>query len=220
MSPKGYHHMTRDQRCHLQILKSRGLSQRKIAEEIGVNASTICREIARNSDRFSYQFEEADEKSSKRRSAASQIPKKMKRELEVLVLSGLNEDWSPDQIAGRLKLQEISVSHETIYGYIRRARANGGLLYEHLRHSGKKYRPRKSKQAGVHCIPNRVDISERPAIVDEKLHIGHWEGICRSSKNCKSAQSENLFCETVQVLRQRARRAHQWTDSTISAEKS
>jgi IS30 family transposase len=33
----------------------------------------------------------------------------------------------------------------------------------------------QSKQAGVHCIPNRVSIEERPAIVDEKLRSGHWE---------------------------------------------
>jgi IS30 family transposase len=168
--------MTRDQRCQLQILKSRGLSQRKIAEEISVSAATICREIARNSGRIGYDFRYADEKSSKRRTLSSQIAKKLKGELKVLVLKHLSEDWSPDQITGRLKLQGIFISHETIYRCIRRDRANRGLLYEHLRHKWKKYRSKKTRQAGAHCIPNRVDIAARPAIVDEKLHIGHWEG--------------------------------------------
>jgi IS30 family transposase len=45
-----------------------------------------------------------------------------------------------------------------------------------LRHGGRKYRAKSGKQAGVGCIPNRVDISERPAVVDEKSRIGDWEG--------------------------------------------
>jgi IS30 family transposase len=186
MTRKGYHHMTRDQRCQLQVLKSRGLSQRKIAEELGVSASTICREIAKNSEEIGYKFKTADEKSSKRRSSASQIPKKLKGELKTLVLRGLEEDWSPDQIAGRLKLQGIFINRETIYRYIRRDRARGGLIYEHLRHGGKKYRFKKSRQAGVHCIPNRVGIEERPAVINEKLHIGHWEGdtVISSGSRC------------------------------------
>jgi IS30 family transposase len=69
----------------------------------------------------------------------------------------LREDWSPEQISGRLKLQEIS--------------------------GGRKYRAKTSKRAGVDCIPNRTDISERPAIIDEILRIGDWEG-------------DSAFCKT------------------------
>jgi IS30 family transposase len=100
----------------------------------------------------------------------------MKGELKVLVLRRLALDWSPEQIAGRLKLEGIHISHETIYKYVREDRSAGGFLYQHLRHGGKKYRSQKLRQAGVHCIPNRVGISERPAEVNEKLNIGHWEG--------------------------------------------
>jgi IS30 family transposase len=176
MAKKAYHHMTRDQRRQLQTLKSMGMSQREIAKKLGMSAATICREIARNSDESGYKFNTADEKSSRRRSLASQIPKKLKDELKARVINHLEKDWSPDQIAGRLKLEGFFISHETIYRYIRRDKASGGLMYEHLRHGGKKYRSKKSRQAGVHCIPNRVGIEERPAVVDEKLRIGHWEG--------------------------------------------
>ncbi|MDR1375461.1 MAG: hypothetical protein LBJ45_01440 [Holosporaceae bacterium] len=55
-------------------------------------------------------------------------------------------------------------------------RSAGGSLYQHLRHGGKKYRRRSEKSAGVRCIPNRVGIEERPAEVEAKLRIGHWEG--------------------------------------------
>jgi IS30 family transposase len=41
---------------------------------------------------------------------------------------------------------------------------------------GKPLISRESRQAGEHCIPNRVGIEERPAIIEEKLRIGDWEG--------------------------------------------
>jgi IS30 family transposase len=96
--------------------------------------------------------------------------------MEALIIKRLESDWSPEQISGRLKLEGICVSHETIYRYVREDRLAGGLLYQHLRHGGKKYRKHGSKSAGVGCIPNRVGIEERPAIVDEKSRIGDWEG--------------------------------------------
>ena len=95
-------------------------------------------------------------------------------------------DWSPDQIAGRLKSQGKSISHVSIYKYIWNDRSAGGVLYHHLRRCGKKYRSQKSRQAGVDCIPDRVDISERPRVVDEKLRIGDWEGdtVISSGSRC------------------------------------
>ncbi|GHU15707.1 hypothetical protein FACS189449_13470 [Alphaproteobacteria bacterium] len=97
----------------------------------------------------------------------------------------LKEDWSPEQISGRLKLEGIFISHESIYRYVRADKATGGSLFKHLRHGNKKYRKRSVAQAGAKLIPNRVDIAERPAIVDTKSTIGHWEGdtiISHSSK--------------------------------------
>jgi IS30 family transposase len=164
MAKKAYHHATFAQRCQIQALLSIGESRRKI----GVSASTVCGENTRNSGVGGYNPQEADKISAKRRSSASGIPKKMSGDVKALALRGLEEDWSPEQISGRLKLQGISISHETIYEYVRRDKAAGGLLYEHLCSGKKKYRSKKTRQAGVNCIPNRVDIAERPAIVDEK----------------------------------------------------
>ena len=53
---------------------------------------------------------------------------------------------------------------------------NGGTLYKKLRRKGKKYNKRVSGKAGRGCIPNRVDIENRPAVVEEKSRIGDWEG--------------------------------------------
>ena len=82
----------------------------------------------------------------------------------------------PEQIAGRFKLAGNSISHETIYRHIWKDKSFGGTFYKHLRHSGKKYNKRFSVTAGRGYIPNRVDIDERPKIVEQKTRIGDWEG--------------------------------------------
>jgi IS30 family transposase len=74
---------------------------------------------------------------------------------------------NPEQISGRLKREGISISHEAIYQYVKKA----GLSCN-LRHEGKK----KAAKSGIFCIPNRTGISERPKIVEEKVRIGDWEG--------------------------------------------
>ena len=86
------------------------------------------------------------------------------------------EQWSPDQISGRLAKDGIAfISHERIYQHIWKDKKNGGKLHLHLRHSGKKYNKRKNNNSGRGLIPNRVDIDQRPAIVAEKSRIGDWE---------------------------------------------
>ena len=88
----------------------------------------------------------------------------------------LIEDWSPEQISGRFKLEGVFISHESIYRHIWGDQRKGGQLYKHLRHHGKRYNKRSSGKAGRGCIPNRVDITERPAVVEAKSRIGDWEG--------------------------------------------
>ena len=51
-----------------------------------------------------------------------------------------------------------------------------GILWTYLRHKGKKYHKRRGKTSGRDLIPNRVDIEERPKIVEMKARIGDWEG--------------------------------------------
>src|SRR3984957_20214910 len=53
---------------------------------------------------------------------------------------------------------------------------DGGDLWRSLRRRGKRYNRRAGKNAGRGLIPNRIDISERPAIVAHKTRLGDWEG--------------------------------------------
>lgn len=165
-----YRHLTLEQRSQIEELVSSCWSLRQVGEAVGVHASTISRELRRNgSKRYNYLL--AERKSRIRRHAASSQFKKLKGDLEQKALDGLCQLWSPEQISGRLKLEGSSISPEAIYQYVRKKG-----LRRNLRHKGKKYKSKKVHEAGINCIPNRVDISERPNIIDRKIRVGDWEG--------------------------------------------
>ena len=105
------------------------------------------------------------------------IGKVLNREdIKKVVKKHLEQDWSPEQISGRLKKNgKPSVSHETIYQFIIDDQKNGGELYKHLRQKRKKRRKRIKNGDHRGQIPNRVSIDERPAIVDSKERVGDWE---------------------------------------------
>lgn len=175
--PQGYHHVTQDIRSQIYALKAIGTSLHKISAIVGRHVSTVSREIKRNTGVRGYRYKQADAKAVERRENASRTPQKLTPTLVTIIEKNLLEKWSPDQISGRLKEKNIaSISHETIYQHIWRNKRAGGVLYKQLRHNGKKYNKRSSGKAGRGCIPNRVDITERPQIVEQKTRIGDWEG--------------------------------------------
>lgn len=174
--PKGYHHLTYEERCQVYALRKRGDSQALISKQLGVNRSTICRELQRNTGNKGYRYKQAQWRAIERRRVASSTPKKMDESIMALITEKLSIQWSPEQISGWMKLQNLkSVSYETIYHLIWKDKRNGGVLYRQLRHRGKKYNKRGSSKAGRGCIPGRVDIKERPLIVEEKIRIGDFE---------------------------------------------
>jgi IS30 family transposase len=100
-------------------------------------------------------------------------PRKLHCGLKQKIIDLLKKGWSPEQIEGRLSLENKEfVSHETIYKMIRKDKTDGGKLYTYTRHK-LKYRKRPvTKQMP---IKNRISISQRPAIVDAKQRVGDWE---------------------------------------------
>lgn len=174
--PKSYQHLTRDQRCQIATLKSSGFLQSEIAKRLEVSASTITRELQRNSLNGEYLFIHANMAAVSRRYEANAKPRCMLEPVVKQIEGHLREEWSPEQISGRLKLEGILVSHETIYQHIWADKKSGGNLFKHLRRKGKKYNKRSSDRAGRGQIPNRIDIKERPEIVESKSRIGDWEG--------------------------------------------
>jgi IS30 family transposase len=93
-----------------------------------------------------------------------------------MIEHSIRDDWSPEQIAGRLKSDEIiCLHHETIYQYILADKKAGGDLYTHLRHQNKTYRKRYGTARNRTGIPNRVDIDERPKEANNRERVGDWE---------------------------------------------
>lgn len=175
--PKGYHHLTRDRRCQIYTLMKRGDRALVVAKELNIHRSTVYRELHRNSGLRGYRHKQAHEKSKARRGQASKKTPKMTKATIGVIEEKLRLQWSPEQIAGWLKRHEYTaaVSHETIYKYIWMDKKKGGVLYKELRHSGKKYNKRSKGMAGRGCIPNRIDIDERPKEVEDKIRLGDWE---------------------------------------------
>ena len=182
--PEGYTHLTPDDRCQIEVLLRRGDSNCAIGLLLGRPASTIRREIARNAGLRGYRKRQAQLSASARRSAASRRAKKMTPAVITGIEAKLIEaQWSPEQISGWMQTQagagevgsKVRVSHERIYQHVWQDKRAGGELWRQLRHNGKKYNKRKGMTAGRGCIPNRIDISKRPAIVEDKARIGDWE---------------------------------------------
>lgn len=170
-------HLTQEQRYHIEAYKKVGYANSEIAKDLGVYPSTIGRELKRNSSpiRQKYAAKVAHETSSLRRSVNSKVNKKFKNELEKLVIKYIKMDWSPEQVSAiLLNNHELSLSFVRIYQYIEADKQNGGSLHTHLRFYGKK---RRAKYGMKHKgrIKERVSISSRPEIVDEKTRIGDFE---------------------------------------------
>ena len=89
----------------------------------------------------------------------------------------IKDQWSPEQIAGRLAFEGLeTISHEIIYQRILKDKNAGGTLYTHLRCKKKRKKRYGSARSARGAIPNRVDIDQRPAIVDSRKRTGDWEG--------------------------------------------
>ena len=171
-----YAQLTLAQRYQIQTLTQQPLSQKQIAKEVGVDPSTISRELARNRQPQVYQALAAQE----RRGQLRQRPAyKLTGSLKEDILKRLAERHSPEQISGTLARQagQKVISHEAIYRFIYKRKATDRqvlMSYLRIRHK-KRYKKRgQPEQRGN--IPNRVSIEERPAIVETNTEVGHWEG--------------------------------------------
>jgi IS30 family transposase len=169
--PMNYQQLTEGQLYQISALFSENYPIAKIAHKLGVHRSTIYRELKRNKSDSEYCPDNAHRKSLARKIKAQK--RRLPALTEALVLFGLERDWSPQQISATGHLVKCPVSHEWIYQYIMRDKAQGGKLFEHLRQGHKKYR--RGKNGKRETIKNAVSIDERPNEVDTKERFGDWE---------------------------------------------
>ena len=162
-----------------------GESARAIAGRLGRSPSTITRELNRNGGRCGYRAAAADRGAWERGRRPQRCKLARNSRLAAIVAAKLQQQWSPEQIAGWLKLtypqdETMRVSHETIYLPLF-VQARGALkreLVAHLRRGRPVRRPRTAKRTnrGQGQIVDAVSIRERPAEAEDRAVPGHWEG--------------------------------------------
>jgi len=173
------------EREKIELYLKMGKSRRWIGKRLCRSHTDIIREINRNSNPyFPYRaadaqrlFESRQNKKNRKKLAKLEYVK-----LREYVVNKLQEDLSPDQIAGRLKeqppleLKGMTISHESIYQYIYNGEGRFEYLYPHLRTKRYKRQRRFSrKKHSKISIPERISIHFRPPEVNLKERIGDWE---------------------------------------------
>jgi len=169
-----YRRLTQEQRYTIESMISNGHHQKEIAQTIGVNASTVSRELRRDGmKKESYCYHRAQQHAQSQPWNGYQVDPQLLKEVEQKLRV---EQWSPEQISARFARDCIgSISHETIYRHLYQDKKQGGDLYLHLRHCAKKYRKRGSSREKRGRIKDQVMIDERPDVVEERSRIGDWE---------------------------------------------
>ena len=163
-------HLTPNERdCIVQCL-NQGATCKEIALRLGRHPSTIGREIVRNGTDGEYRAAAAQWRSERRRRERPLQRKMDDPEINQAVRSGLARQWSPEQIAGRLRREgaPTQVSPQTIYTWIKRD-AHRKHWESFLRRRGK--RPYRRKIAVCGC-----PIAGRPEIIEQRLRLGDFEG--------------------------------------------
>jgi IS30 family transposase len=173
---KQFDQLNIDERYELYRLREDGKGVREIGRMIGRSGATISRELRRNAlPRGEYKPASADRIALSRCRRKSRIERLIP--LRSYVDDSLAMGWSPEQIAGRIRLEgsEHTVGVETIYRYIYRPRVRSEKLYRFLPRAkasrGRRYFKRRREP-----LEGRKSIHERPQIVASRGEFGHWEG--------------------------------------------
>lgn len=200
--------ITMYEREKIEFYRRCGLSIRKISNELVRNHSVIVRELQNNTCRDGvYRAHKAHEYVQRR------LKKKRKKKIEsnerlqgYIVAKIRNKQWSPEQIAGRLKkhpdpeMKEKGVSHETIYQFIYKGEGRFLGLYQHLRTGRKqrqiRYSRKYRKTKGNKPIQYITPIRFREEKINNRTEFGHWESdttICENKGQALSVQYERTI---------------------------
>jgi IS30 family transposase len=189
-----------------------GLSLRVIAAQLDRAPSTISREVGRNNGRNKYRAANADERAWRSACRPRLCRLAINRSLQMVVAEKLNDNWSPQQIAGWLKVEYVNeepmrVSHETIYKSLF-VQARGVLRRELISRLRTRRLMRKGKSSTTRGQPrgqivDAVSIRQRPAEIEDRAIPGHWEGdLLAGGKNSHIAtlvERQSRFVMLVQV---------------------
>jgi transposase, IS30 family len=175
-----YRHFTLEERRPLFRLRNAKLPLAEIASQLGRHRSTLYREIARSEFREVKEYRgyypvTAHDSARQRRQRQRKLIRNAR--LRTHVVRKLELSWSPEQIAGRLKLagDDGRVSHETIYQFVYSPEGRTLALHRHLLRARRLRRRRFGRKPRNLKIPLARTIAQRPAEIGQRQAIGHWE---------------------------------------------
>jgi len=178
-----YSHLTlEDRRLIFRLLEAKH-SIPAIAARLGRHRVTIHREVRRNW----YDDTEAARMSGYFPTVAHDATARRRRQLGKLhrdealaseVVAKLKQAWSPEQISGRMRLEETAketLCHETIYRYVYGPTGRAAELWRLLPSRRRKRRPRYARKPRGLYIPEENTIKKRPDEISRRMSFGHWE---------------------------------------------
>lgn len=177
-----YSQIDMDERRKIARWRMAGIGVEVIAEKLGRHRSTIFRELRRNTfedqqmpDLNGYYCVTANAMARERRAKLRKLARFS--HLRQSVIDRILHGWSPQQIAGRMRLERhpISVSHETIYKFAYSADGHAIKLWRHLPEHRARRRPRHARRRHGRRFSPEVNILYRPDVVAERKQFGHWE---------------------------------------------
>ena len=177
-----YSHLSLEERRKIAKWRDAKMPISEMADRLGRDASTIYRDLRRNHfddeelpELNGYYALNAQHMYERRRA----VHRKMivHPTLKAAIEDRLKAGWSPEQIAGRMRLERhpIRVSHETIYRFAYSKDGRAEQFYRHLPEHRRRRRPRGYRRHQRGHIFDTQSLSYRPERISERSEFGHWE---------------------------------------------
>ena len=198
MQKMTYQRLTNDEREEISRSIAKGMSESEIATNLGRHRTTIWREVKRNRSKSGYRAFSASKRAQARAASRREGKRKLvtNQRLSHYVIARLKQNWSPEEISQRLKIEysvdmRMRISHEAIYQYIY-VLPRGELKRTLVQALRQEHKYRRTKRAQKESetrgkIANMLSIEERPAEVADRSVPGHWEGDLILGKYKRSA---------------------------------
>jgi IS30 family transposase len=185
MKKYSYKHLNEHDRVRIEVYLKDGKSQYEIAHILGINRSTVSREVHKRGGILRGYTAEYAHKQYKLNKKNCGVKRKIESHIiGSFVIDRIKAGWSPEQITGRLKkdikeekrARDEYICHESIYQFIWFSEyGKYNRLSQYLRYGKRRRTAHHGRRAKHSLIPNRIWIDERPEEVNMRKSIGHWE---------------------------------------------
>lgn len=170
-----YRRVTFGDRCKIEAFLQAKMSRERMAHSLGLDKSTIYRELARNWSGCNYRSDAAHSM-AKARFRSCRRRSLFRDELRERIIELLSVGWSPQQTSARLRLEnQAALSHQSIYHHVKR-RSEPARVF--LRRFNKKGAGRYRQRRRLRQFDDKLSIHQRPRAANVRSRLGDWERDC------------------------------------------